>query len=49
MKLIVCYMNKQLIDQPKILNFLKEQMEGETFQELMKLKFKKKNSNQTCR
>ena len=42
MKLIVHYMNKQSIDQPKILNFLKEQMEGETFQELMNFQFKKK-------
>ena len=44
MKLIICYTNKQLIDQTKILNFLKNQMETEVFQELMKLKLKKKNS-----
>ena len=42
MTLIVCYKSKQLIDQEKILTFLKEQMETEIFQELMNLKFKKK-------
>ena len=41
MKLIVCYKRKQLIDQDKILTFLKEQMENEIFQELMNLNFKK--------
>ena len=49
MTLIVCYKSKQFIDQEKILTFLKEQMETEIFQELMNLKLKKKNSNQTCR
>ena len=42
MKLIIRYTNKQLIDQTRILDFLKEQMESELFQELRKLKFKKK-------
>ena len=42
MKLIICYTNKQLIDQTKILNFFKNQMESEVFQELMKHKLKKK-------
>ena len=42
MKLIIRYTNKQLIDQTRILDFLKEQMESELFQELMNLKFKKK-------
>ena len=39
MKLIVCYKSKQLINQPKILDFLKQQMESEIFQELMNLNF----------
>ena len=37
MKLIIRYTNKQLIDQTRILDFLKEQMESELFQELMNL------------
>ena len=41
MKLIICYTNKQLIDQTRILDFLKEQMESELFQELKNLKLKK--------
>ena len=44
MKLIIRYTNKQLIDQTRILDFLKEQMESELFQELMNLKFKKKKT-----
>ena len=38
MKLIVCYKSqqyKELINQTKILDFIKNQMEGQTFQELM--------------
>ena len=46
MKLIICYTNKQLIDQTKILNFFKNQMESEVFQELMKHKLKKKKEIQ---
>ena len=45
MKLIIRYTYKQLIDQTRILDFLKEQMESKLFQELMNLKFKKKNNN----
>ena len=45
MKLIIRYTNKQLIDQTRILDFLKEQMERELFQELINLKLKKKNNN----
>ena len=41
MKLIVCYKSKQLINQPKILDFLKQQMESEIFQELMNFNLKK--------
>ena len=41
MKLIIHYTNKQLIDQTRILDFLKEQVESELFQELKNLKFKK--------
>ena len=44
MKLIICYTNKQLIDQTRILDFLKEQMESELFQELKNLKLKKKKT-----
>ena len=42
MRLIVCYTNKELINQTKILDFIKEQMESDTFQKLMNLKLKKK-------
>ena len=42
MRLIVCYTNKELINQTKILNFINEQMQTQTFQELVNLKFKKK-------
>ena len=41
MKFIVNYTNKKLINQTKILNFLTEQMESQTFHELQNLKFKK--------
>ena len=46
MKLIVCYTNKQLINQTKILETLKEETEGENFDQLMKLSFKKKKKIQ---
>ena len=39
MKSIIHCTNKQLIDQTRILDFLKEQMESELFQELRNLKF----------
>ena len=42
MRFIISYTNKQLINQTKILEYLKEQMKGETFQELMNLKSIKK-------
>ena len=42
MRLIVCYTNKELINQTKVLDFIKEQMESDTFQKLMNLKLKKK-------
>ena len=42
MKLIVCYTHKELINQTKILETLKEKMEGENFQQLMNLSFFKK-------
>ena len=41
MKFIVNYTNKKLINQTKILNFLTEQMESQTFHKLQNLKFKK--------
>ena len=42
MKLIVCYTSKELINQTKILETLKEKMECENFQQLMNLSLKKK-------
>ena len=41
MKLNVCYKSKQLINESKIINYLKEQLETEIFQQLINLKFKK--------
>ena len=41
MKLIVCYTDEELINQTKILETLKEIMEGENFQQLMNLSFLK--------
>ena len=37
----ICYKNKALINQTKILDYLKEEMEKETFQKLQNLRFKK--------
>ena len=37
----ICYTNKTLINQTKILDFVKEQMESETFQKLQNHRFKK--------
>ena len=42
MRFVILYKNKQLINQTKILEYIKEQMESQTFQELENLKFKKK-------
>ena len=47
MKLIVCYTSKELINQTKILETLKEKMECENFQQLMNLSLKKKKKNST--
>ena len=46
MKLIVCYTSKELINQTKILETLKEKMECENFQQLMNLSLKKKKKIQ---
>ena len=42
MKLIVCYTNKELINQTKILETLKQEMEGENFKQLINFGFFKK-------
>ena len=43
MELIVCYTDKKLVNETKILESLNQEMKGEVFGQLINLRFKKKN------